>query len=146
MKSWVDTLVARDNVWLVLTFHGVDGIGWEAKPHQELKEYFTYMKKHEENLWIAPFRDVTKYMRQKMAARINTSKKDDAIVVLVEHSLNKNLYNYPLTAKTYVPEDWAEISVRSGNGTANIKPQTDAKGSFVVYDILPGSPVTLTGS
>lgn len=146
MKSWVDTLVVRDNVWLVLTFHGVDGIGWEAKPHQELKDYFTYMKKHEENLWIAPFRDVTKYMREKMAARVNTSRKDDAIVVLVEHSLNKELYNYPLTAKTYVPEAWAEVSVRSENGTVDVKPRSDSKGNFVLYHVLPHSEVTLTGS
>lgn len=146
MKSWVDTLVVRDNVWLVLTFHGVDGIGWEAKPHQELKDYFTYMKKHEENLWIAPFRDVTKYMREKMAARVNTNRKDDAIVVLVEHSLNKELYNYPLTAKTYVPEDWTEVSVRSENGTVDVKPRSDSKGNFVLYNVLPHSEVTLTGS
>ena len=69
MKSWVDTLVARKNVWLVLTFHGVDGIGWEAKPHQELQEYFSYMKQHGDHLWIAPFRDATKYMRERMAAK-----------------------------------------------------------------------------
>ena len=145
MKSWVDTLVARDNVWLVLTFHGVDGVGWEAKPHEELKEYFTYMKAHEDKLWIAPFRDVTKYIREKMAGKLNTRRNGDEIVVGLEHSLDKKLYNYPLTAKTYVPEDWTEVSVRSENATVKAKPQLDAKGSFVIYQIAPHTEVTLTG-
>src|SRR5688500_18381563 len=93
MKSWVDTLLVRDNVWLVLTFHGVDGIGWEAKPHEELQEYFEYMKEHEDRLWIAPFGDVTKYMRERMAANTDVQQSDDAIVVKVGHTLDKDLYD-----------------------------------------------------
>ncbi|MEZ4931439.1 MAG: hypothetical protein R2788_04810 [Saprospiraceae bacterium] len=31
MKSWVDTCLAHDNIWLVLVFHGVDGL---ANPRQ----------------------------------------------------------------------------------------------------------------
>ncbi|MEJ7589557.1 MAG: polysaccharide deacetylase family protein [Ferruginibacter sp.] len=30
MKSWVDTVIAHKHDWLVLVFHGVVGIGWEA--------------------------------------------------------------------------------------------------------------------
>src|SRR6266536_5365283 len=36
MQSWADTTLAHDNIWLVLVFHGVDGIGWEALPHELL--------------------------------------------------------------------------------------------------------------
>jgi hypothetical protein len=43
-KSWVDTVEAHDNNWLVLVFHGVDGIGWEALPGSLLQEYFSYIK------------------------------------------------------------------------------------------------------
>lgn len=153
MKSWVDTLVARDNVWLVLTFHGVDGIGWEAKPHQELKEYFSYMKEHEENLWIAPFRDVTKYIREKMAGRVNATRKGDEIVVQLEHSLDKDLYNYPLTVKTYVPDDWTQVSLRSAEATEKseskdlvLKPESDEKGKYVMYPIVPHTSVILAGA
>ncbi|MBP1768375.1 MAG: polysaccharide deacetylase family protein [Candidatus Aminicenantes bacterium] len=40
MKSWVDTIARHENIWLVLVFHGIDGIGWEPKTGAELKEYF----------------------------------------------------------------------------------------------------------
>ena len=140
MKSWVDTLVARDNVWLVLTFHGVDGIGWEAKPHEEHAEYFQYMKEHEDKLWIAPFRDVTKYIRERMAAKVNSSENDDdEIIVNLEHTLDKSLYDHPLTLKTYVPDDWNEITIRQGGKTLNMKSGTDEKGSYVLYPATPNS-------
>ncbi|HEY9489096.1 MAG TPA: polysaccharide deacetylase family protein [Chryseosolibacter sp.] len=145
MKSWVDTLVARNNVWLVLTFHGVDGIGWEAKPHQELETYFSYMKQHEDDLWIAPFRDVTKYMRERMAARINSRQEDNQIIVSVEHTLDKDLYNYPLTLKTYVPDGWSEVVVREGDKSITATPRKDERGSFVLYPVSPnGEEVILS--
>lgn len=137
MKSWVDTLVVRDNAWLVLTFHGVDGIGWEAKPHEELKAYFTYMKAHEDKLWIAPFRDVTKYIREHMAAKVDTQRKGDDIVVSLDHSLEKDLYNYPLTLKTYLPDGWNEVKVSQGSQELQHTLLRDDAGAYVQYEAIP---------
>ncbi len=145
MKSWVDTLLIHDNVWLVLTFHGIDGVGWEAKPHQEHKEYFTYMKKREDKLWVATFRDVTKYMRERTHADVKVKKQPDKLVVTVTHSLDHNLYNFPLTLKTYVDDKWKEIKVGQGNKVTSIKSQTDSKGTYVLYQALPNAnPVYIT--
>jgi peptidoglycan/xylan/chitin deacetylase (PgdA/CDA1 family) len=137
MKSWVDSLVTHNNAWLVLTFHGVDGIGWEAKPHEELREYFTYMKEHEDNLWIAPFRDATKYMREKMAAKVKSTNGNDVIKVELEHSLDKTLYDFPLTLKTYVPEDWTTCKIKQGENEIEVAAAADKTGKFLLYDALP---------
>src|SRR4030095_9495543 len=64
MKSWIDTAEAHDNIWLVLVFHGVDGVGWKPKTGAELKEYFGYIKSKEDKIWVATFQDVAKYMRE----------------------------------------------------------------------------------
>jgi peptidoglycan/xylan/chitin deacetylase (PgdA/CDA1 family) len=147
MKSWVDTLLVRDNVWLVLTFHGVDGIGWEAKRHEEHAEYFRYMKEHEDKLWIAPFRDVTKYMRERMAAKVSSQEDEDRIEVSLEHSLDKSSYNYPLTLKTYVPEEWEEVNIRQGGKKLPSRSNTDDKGKYVLYEALPNTGnITLTSN
>ena len=138
MKSWVDTLLVHDNVWLVLTFHGVDGIGWEAKPHEELRKYFTYMKQFDKDLWIAPFRDVTKYMRERMDATMSiTIDQDKKIIVSLKHSLDPAVYNFPLTMKTYVDEDWENVQIKQGAQTTNLTPSSDEKGFFVLYQALP---------
>ena len=55
MKGWVDTILRRDNIWLVLVFHGVDGIGWEPKTGAELDEYFGSIKSLESRIWVASF-------------------------------------------------------------------------------------------
>ena len=137
MKSWVDTLLVHDNVWLVLTFHGIDGIGWEAKPHEELKEFFTYMKQHEENLWVATFGEATKYMRGRMAASAKVEKQNDKILVTLSHTLDKDQYSVPLTLKTYVNSDWKEILVHQGNKSETVSSLSDDAGTFVLYQATP---------
>ena len=58
----LDTIADEDNVWLVLVFHGVDGVGWEPRTSADLTEYFAYLKSKEDALWIATFQDVGKYI------------------------------------------------------------------------------------
>lgn len=145
MKSWVDTLLVHDNVWLVLVFHGVDGIGWEAKPHEELEEYFTYMKERESGLWVATFKDVTKYMRERMTASVNSVNERTKISITLNHTLEKEFYDLPLTLKTYVDPNWKEVNVQQGNNLQIIKSESDERGTYVLYDTAPnGHSVTLT--
>ena len=141
MSSWVDTTLAHNNIWLVLVFHGVDGLGYEALPHELLDTYFQYIKKNEDRLWIATFADVAKYMRERMHATVNTEKTNDAIIVHLQHSLNANTYNIPLTLKTYIPENWKQIKVKQGNMQQQLQSLKDAKGNYVLYHAMPGKDV-----
>ncbi len=137
IKSWVDTVLTHDNNWLVLVFHGVDGIGWEALPGSMLKEYFEYMKQREDSLWIATFADVTKYMRERMNADVKTSDENGTIKVELTHSLDDKMYNLPLTLRTYVPADWQQAEVNQSGKPVSIPVMKDDKGSFVQYQMLP---------
>jgi peptidoglycan/xylan/chitin deacetylase (PgdA/CDA1 family) len=137
MNSWVDTILTHNNVWLVLTFHGVDGVGWEAKPHQELKAFFSYMKEHESELWVATFRDATKYMRERMNARVEPKTVDGNIQISLTHSLDKELYRFPLTLKTYIDGSPESVSVKQGEQTLTFEPGKDENGSFILYQAIP---------
>ena len=144
MKSWVDTLLTQDNIWLVLTFHGVDGIGWEAKPSTEHAEYFRYMKEKEDKLWVATFKDVTKYMRERMNAKLEVDKQKTRIRITLQHTLDKSMYNLPLTLKTYVDPGWKVVTVKQGNRSAPTQPLLDSRGSYVLYQALPNlQPIEL---
>lgn len=140
MKSWVDTLLVHDNVWLVLTFHGIDGVGWEAKPHEELKEFFTYIKAHEDSIWIGTFGEVTKYMRERMNASTKIEKRGDKIEVSLTHTLDEDQYDVPLTLKTYVDPSWKKVQVKQGDETAEVPVIEDPRGSYVVYQAFPNAP------
>ena len=117
MQDWVDKAAARDNVWLVLVFHGVEGIGWEPKSKSELEEYFTYIKSQESKAWVATFQDVAKYMRERMSAHVTTHAIRGAIEVTVKHELDAKTYDLPLTLKTRVPSAWKWVQVEQRTKT-----------------------------
>ncbi|MBV9962555.1 MAG: polysaccharide deacetylase family protein [Parafilimonas sp.] len=141
MKAWVDTTLAHNNIWLVLVFHGIDGLGYEALSHELLDTYFQYIKKNENKLWVATFGDVARYMRERMHATVKDEKTNDQIVVHLQHSLDANTYNVPLTLKTYVPANWKQIKVKQGNDQQQVQSLKDVKGNYILYHAMPGKDV-----
>ncbi len=144
MKAWVDTVASRDNMWLVLVFHGVDGVGWEPKTGRELAEYFGYIKSFGDKVWVATFRDAAKYMRERMRSRVRTCQKGEGFEVVLSHDLPAGLYDKPLTLRTEIPDDWPAAEVRQGDRVIRAPANGPAGGRFVLYEAAPNSgPVTL---
>ncbi|HMA54785.1 MAG TPA: polysaccharide deacetylase family protein [Acidobacteriota bacterium] len=145
MKGWVDTILGRDNIWLVLVFHGVDGIGWEPKTGAELEEYFGYIKSLESRVWVATFQDAAKYMRERMRARVTTVRIGKSIEVDLRHDLAAGIYDLPLTLKTSVPSGWTSVEIKQGGRTTRATPARDANGAYVLYQAAPNAgPVVLS--
>lgn len=138
MQSWVDTVTTRTDTWLVLVIHGVDGLGYEALPHTLLQQYFNYIKARQNKLWIATFGDVTKYMREREATHAHSSLKKDRIVINLNSSLDKAVYNVPLTIKTYVPGGWIWVNVSHGRYKQKMKALKSEHGNCVIYKIYEG--------
>ena len=141
MKSWVDTAIAHKNIWLVLVFHGVDGVGWEALPHEMLQEYFEYIKQQEDKVWTATFAEVTKYMRERMNANVKWKGTGDKISINLTHSLDSSTYDIPLTLRTYVPADWKKVQINQGDNIQTVSAGRNDKGTFVLYKLHPNRGV-----
>ncbi|HSN07527.1 MAG TPA: polysaccharide deacetylase family protein, partial [Hanamia sp.] len=137
MKSWVDTSLAHDNIWLVLVFHGIDDIGWEPTPHEKLQEYFQYIKNKENDIWVAPFGNVARYVRERMNAKVNSKSANNKIIVELSQSLDNKMYDEPLTLKTYVPSDWKKVEIKRRDGKQELQTQNDQNGTFVFYPAVP---------
>ena len=145
MKSWVDTVLTHRNNWLVLVFHGVDGNGYEALSHDILEEYFLYIKEKESNLWIATFGDVTRYMRERMSAKVSVSNTAKKINIRLNHSIDKIMYDVPLTLKTYLPVSWKLVQVKQGNKNQQLNTSKDENGTYVLYQAAPNAePINLS--
>lgn len=146
MKSWIDTLLVHDNIWLVLVFHGIDNTGWEPIKHTKLTDYFQYIKDKENSLWVATFKDVTKYVRERMAATLTEEKKNGHILITLQHPLDAALYDFPLTLKTYVPLYWKNVNFQQDNETIKLKIEKDEKGKYVLFQALPNKgKIVLSG-
>ena len=139
MKSWIDTCLTKDNIWLVLVFHGVDNFGWEPKTASELETYFSFIKEKEKDLWIATFADVTKYIRERKNISINSKIENESIVLTFLSDLDPKVYNVPLSLKTYVPKSWKNIEISNLEKLILKEPEihTDEIGSYILYDFTP---------
>jgi peptidoglycan/xylan/chitin deacetylase (PgdA/CDA1 family) len=137
MKAWVDTAAERKDTWLVLVIHGVDSLGYEARPSTMLDEYFQYIKNKEDKVWVATFGDVTKYMREREAAKVGNDQKGGKIMVTLNHSLDKSMYTLPLTLKTYVSSKWKRASIKQGKRSQLAAVKKDDKGTYIEYQANP---------
>ncbi|HLX93973.1 MAG TPA: polysaccharide deacetylase family protein [Puia sp.] len=147
MKSWVDTTCDNKDVWLVLVFHGIDSLGWEPTPMGKLEEYLEFIKDRQDKLWVASFGDATRYMREREHARVSTKKDNGTFQVSLTHSLDKKMYDLPLTLKTYIPATWSKATVSQGKITQPLEVQRDEKGNFVLYQVKPNdATAVLAGS
>jgi peptidoglycan/xylan/chitin deacetylase (PgdA/CDA1 family) len=139
MKGWVDTAAAQENIWLVLVFHGVDGVGWEPRTGGDLEEYFGYLKSREDALWVATFRDVAKYMRERMRGSVHAYPDGPAISVVLRHDLTDAAYDLPLTLRTEVPAEWAAAEVRQGGRSQRVAVGRDGPVAYVRYRAMPNA-------
>ena len=145
MKSWVDTTQSTQNIWLVLVFHGIEGIGWEPLSKEEITEYFDYIDEGTDDLWVATFADATKYMRERMDAKVSSETSgDEKITVRLTHSLGAR-YDLPLTLKTRVPSSWSKARVQQGKDTQEVQLRKDGGETYVMYQARPNAqPIEVT--
>ncbi|HLF34875.1 MAG TPA: polysaccharide deacetylase family protein, partial [Cyclobacteriaceae bacterium] len=145
MKSWVDTIASRSNIWLVLVFHGVDGIGWEPRTGDELREYYSYIKSMDDRLWVATFRDVAKYMRERMESVAEVVEENGRWTIRLSNELDPVIYDLPLTLKTYVPDKITAVTLTQGEKDLAANMAKDERGNFVMYRAIPnGEPVVIS--
>lgn len=141
MKSWVDVTASHDNIWLVLVFHGVDGIGWKPKTASELKEYFGYIKSKEDRLWVATFQDVGKYMRERIHSGVRSYQEGNEISIVLRDDLTDASYDLPLTLKTQVPSGWHSVEVHQGDQIKRVEASQEKGTSYVLYQAVPNAEV-----
>ena len=145
MRSWIDKTAAQGNIWLVLVFHGVDGVGWKPKTGTDLRDYFGYIHSQEQRVWVATFQDVAKYIRERQHSAITSYSDGEAISVVLRSDLTDLSYDLPLTLKTYVPKEWSAVEVRQGERTQHVDVIRRNDADYVLYQAVPNAElVTLS--
>ena len=139
MKGWLDTSLDH-GIWLVLVIHGIEGVGWEPITTENLRIYFDYIADRKTRLWVATYQDAAKYARERHASAVVAKAGDDRIEVTVTHSLDKKLYDLPLTVKTRLPGDWKLAHFRQGQDACWLPIHHEGDSNFVLYQIAPNGP------
>ena len=138
MNGWVDIAAERNNIWLITVIHGIDGIGWEPLTSRTIEDHFSHIKSKENDLWFATFADASRYIQTRMNTTVSHSQKAGAIHVKLANSLNKKLYDIPLTLKTYVDPLWREVRVKQGKSITKVDVRREGPDAYVMYQAMPG--------
>ncbi|RZS97467.1 polysaccharide deacetylase family protein [Cecembia calidifontis] len=136
MKSWVDDILTRNDTWLVLVFHGIEGIGWEAIPETRIRDYFQYIASKSDDIWVATFAEVTKYLRQRMASTVHMSASAKLVEINLQSDLDPFWYDQTLYLKTYLPKNWTQIQVSQNGKLLTFESVEDKDGRYVIYPYL----------
>ena len=137
MNEWIDQ-ACSNHAWLIELWHGVDGQGWEPPSLETLSAHLSYLAGQLDTVWNGTMDEVTQYIRERQSARVETTVlENDQIMVKLKTNLNSSLFNYPLTLKTTLLDNWTKIIMTQGNRTTHPATSLIDGVRCVIYDALP---------
>jgi peptidoglycan/xylan/chitin deacetylase (PgdA/CDA1 family) len=143
MQSLTDQAVSQRS-WLIPMFHSFDPTQYGKWTPDMFLTYMDYLQGRTD-LWIAPFGEVIKYIRERSATTISAASSSSSITITLTHNLEPAIFNYPLTVRSVVPADWTSVDVQQGSKVTTVSPVTDQGQWVVYYDAVPnGGDITLT--
>jgi hypothetical protein len=74
-----------------------------------------------------------------MNSEVKSSENKGKITVTFTHSLDKSMYDLPLTLKTVVRPEWKEVIVKQGYESKRIPTQKTGNATFVQYQASPNA-------
>ena len=129
--------------WLVLVFHGVDGIGWEALPTETVRATSTTSRNTRGICGSRPSGTGRSMPGSASTACVRTNPSGDGIEVSVTRPLKPDLYDLPLTARTTIPIDWRVVRFRQGEDVRWLPVHREGGDPVVMYRIAPNGKVAL---
>lgn len=130
---------ATSKGWCILLIHGIDNDGgYSPLPSATLRASLEYLAVRKDKFWVATFGNVVRYIRERDAVSVKElSNQDNHITLLVTDNLNNAIYNYPVTIRRPLPQDWAAVNVSQNGKAIDARIiEIDSK-KYVMFDVVP---------
>lgn len=122
--------------WLSVHFHSVANKEEQAKTIQFLR----FLNGLKNKIWIATFPQVVKYAKEYDSHQVHIEKvSNQEVIFSITHSLDKTVYNEPLTIKATIPSSWKKIKLLHNQNEINytIAQSNSKKYRYIVFTIPP---------
>ena len=87
----------QNGEWIVWMTHGITrGYDYFKDPSRYVS-FLDYVKERESQIWVATFREVSAYIAERDAVRLDVMQKGKKISIIPSLALDPSLYNVPLT-------------------------------------------------
>ena len=132
--------VMTTNGWVVFLTHGIQGTSMDYSPTNSgaLNEALAWARQNDQRLWVAPFRDVVMYCKERQASSFTVKSHDNVSVTYgLTHTIANDIceYNYPLSLRVPLPAGWTSPQVRQAG---NILSFTIDK-NYVYFEAIPNN-------
>ncbi len=130
----IDTAI-QYNAWYCMYLHTIPS-------DSSYINYLTTLLDHivAKDLWMAPYGEVARYMRERLASTLNVLSSDASSIQLnLTNSLNTTTYNEPLTIRSVVPSTWSRVTITQGSSSTSVNSTLENGDRIVYYDAVPNS-------
>ena len=136
LRKWLDFLVATRK-WGVGMTHGItQGYDHFSDPNI-LWNHLKDVKKRDNEIWIATFKDIASYTREQQKIEYDIEKNDNKIIITFKLDLDPNLFTQQLTG---ILEMQKVKSIRQGNTVLSFKHDGDS----ILFNFNPfGRPIEI---
>ncbi|MGA1873217.1 MAG: polysaccharide deacetylase family protein [Thermoplasmatota archaeon] len=101
-----------DGGWMVEMIHAVGEGGYDPVDLGQYTSHMQHVAISKSDLWVAPFSNVSKYIRLRDSAYPNLTRTEDHILdIILETPLDQVTYDLPVTLNLTFPSDWFDLNL-----------------------------------
>jgi len=138
---------AASKGWCVLLIHGIDNDGgYSPLPSTTLRASLEYLDAHRDKFWVSTFGNVVRYVRERNAVSVaESSNQDTSITLQVTDTLDNAIYNYPITIRRPLPQNWTSIYVLQNGRLVDTRIMEIDSKKYAMFDVVPdGGDIVLS--
>lgn len=132
---------ASSNGWIVFLIHAIDNeSGYSPTSSSEIKGALEYLSQNEDKLWESTFGNVARYIKERNNVSVKELSVNDSLITFnVTDTLDYTIYNYPVTIRRVLPEDWSSASIVQNGKTISSQIVKVNSKNYIMFDVAPDS-------
>jgi len=151
LQNFKDTAnsAAVANGWSVYLIHGIDNDGgYSPLPSATLQDSVNFFSTNQNKYWVETFGNVVRYIKERNASSVaETANTGTNITLQVINSLDKTIYNYPITLRRPMLTNWLSASVTQNGKDVGAQVVIVGTTNFLMFDVVPNAgDVTISGT
>ena len=92
-------------------------------------------------LWNTHYEDAVLYIREATSATVSATGDESKVEITLTDTLDDEIYNYPITVRMRIPDEWEAAKVTQNGKTTYVLPKV-ASGLWVLdVNIVPDQGV-----
>ena len=127
--------------WVVYLIHGIDNDGgYSPTTNENLRGSLEYLDSNRDKFWVATFVNVVCYIKERNNVSVKeTTVNDSTFTCQVTDTLDNEIYNYPVTIRRELPDNWLSADISQNGKTINSQVVEVNSKKYMMFNVVPDS-------